>query len=152
MVQDILWKIDSYSTCQKIACFLHGTQRFITVFTKACHRTLSWASWIQFAPSIPTSLRSIKSHVLFPLLRSCQRISPGPRHFERLCNKLIFYGEVLLAQCQTPRLKDHPLSAVHNWLSMYSQLPSISGGLRLHSHTHTHTHHAAVTRDPSNMA
>jgi hypothetical protein len=29
------------------------------VFTKSCYWTLSWASWIQFAPSIPISLRSI---------------------------------------------------------------------------------------------
>jgi hypothetical protein len=29
------------------------------VFTKARHWTLSWASWIQFAPLIPISLRSI---------------------------------------------------------------------------------------------
>jgi hypothetical protein len=27
--------------------FFYGTQRFITVFTKARHWTLSWASWIQ---------------------------------------------------------------------------------------------------------
>jgi hypothetical protein len=37
----------------------YGTRRFITVFTKACHRTLSWATLIQLAPSIPISLRSI---------------------------------------------------------------------------------------------
>jgi hypothetical protein len=37
----------------------YGTRRFITVFTKARHWTLSWASRIQFAPSIPISLRSI---------------------------------------------------------------------------------------------
>jgi hypothetical protein len=37
----------------------YGTRRFITVFTKARHWTLSWARWIQFAPSIPISLRSI---------------------------------------------------------------------------------------------
>jgi hypothetical protein len=29
------------------------------VFTKASHWTLSWATRIQFAPSIPISLRSI---------------------------------------------------------------------------------------------
>jgi hypothetical protein len=31
-----------------VSCFLHGTRRFITVFTKARHWTLSLASWIQF--------------------------------------------------------------------------------------------------------
>jgi hypothetical protein len=59
MVQDIIWKADSHSTCQKISCFLYGTQKFITVFTKARHWTLSWAKRIQFVPSIPISLRSI---------------------------------------------------------------------------------------------
>jgi hypothetical protein len=29
------------------------------MFTKACHLALSWANWIQFAPSIPISSRSI---------------------------------------------------------------------------------------------
>jgi hypothetical protein len=43
----------------KKSCFLYGTRRFIAMFTKARHWTLSWASWIQFASSIPISLRSI---------------------------------------------------------------------------------------------
>jgi len=67
IVQDILWKADSHSTCQTIACFLCGTRRFITVLMKTCHWILSWASQIQFAPSIPISLRSIlmlSSHLL----------------------------------------------------------------------------------------
>jgi hypothetical protein len=59
MVQDIPWKADSHLACQTIACFLYGTLRFITLFTKACHRTLFWVSQIQFAPSIPVSLRPI---------------------------------------------------------------------------------------------
>jgi hypothetical protein len=41
MVQDILLKADSHSACQKIACFLCGIRRFITVLTKPRHRTLS---------------------------------------------------------------------------------------------------------------
>jgi len=55
MVQDI----DSYSACQRIACWLYGAWRFITMFTKAHHWTLFWTSWIQFAPSTPMSWRSI---------------------------------------------------------------------------------------------
>jgi hypothetical protein len=58
MVQNIIWKADCHSVYQKIACFLYETRRFINVFTKARHWTLSWASWIQCAPSIPISLRS----------------------------------------------------------------------------------------------
>jgi hypothetical protein len=59
MLQDILGKVGSYSAYQRITCFLYGTRRLITVFTKARHWTLSRASRIQFAPSMPISLRSI---------------------------------------------------------------------------------------------
>jgi hypothetical protein len=31
-------------------------------------------------------------------------------------NKLILYGEELLAQCRTPKLEDYPLSAVRDYL------------------------------------
>jgi hypothetical protein len=41
-----------------------------------------------------------------------QRICPGPRLGEHFRNKLIFYGEELLAPRPTPKLEDHPLSAV----------------------------------------
>jgi hypothetical protein len=59
VVEDVFWKADSHSACQTIGCFIYGIRRFITVFTKARHRTQSWASRIQFAPSIPISLRFI---------------------------------------------------------------------------------------------
>jgi hypothetical protein len=59
MVQDILSKVHSHSACQRISCFLYGTRRLIAVLKKARHWTLSWASRIQFAPSIPISLSSI---------------------------------------------------------------------------------------------
>jgi hypothetical protein len=38
---------------------LYGTQRFITMFTKAYHLSLAWARSIQSKPNNPTSLRSI---------------------------------------------------------------------------------------------
>jgi hypothetical protein len=92
MVQDIIWKVDCHSACQKISCFHYGTQRFITVFTKARHWILSWASQIQFAPSIPISLRSIlmlSSHLHLSLTvvsylrtsqpKPCKHLSPPPR-------------------------------------------------------------------------
>jgi hypothetical protein len=56
---DIFWKADSHSAWEAIARFLYGIRKFITVLTKALHWALSWASWIQFAPPIPNSLRSI---------------------------------------------------------------------------------------------
>jgi hypothetical protein len=45
----------------------YGTQRFITVFTRAIHWYLSWARSIQSIPSHPVSLRPIL--ILFTHLR-----------------------------------------------------------------------------------
>jgi hypothetical protein len=99
MVQDIIWKADCHSACQKISCSLMEPEGSLPCSHKP-------ASWIQFAPLIPTSLR---------LLRSCQRISPGPRRFETFRNDKKFLRWGLLAPCPTPKL-DHPLLAVRDCL------------------------------------
>jgi hypothetical protein len=83
MVQDILWKVDSHSACQRIAAFFYGTLRFITLFTETRHMTFSWASRIQLAPSIPFSLRSIlmlSSHLRLglPVVPYLQASQPKP--------------------------------------------------------------------------
>jgi hypothetical protein len=44
------------------------------------------------------------------------RISPGSRLLVMFRNKLIFYGEELLAPRPIPKLEDHPLSAVRDCL------------------------------------
>lgn len=49
----------SHSAFLKIACLLYGTRSFTTVFTNTSYRNLSWASRLQFAPSMSTSLRSV---------------------------------------------------------------------------------------------
>jgi hypothetical protein len=102
----------------------------------------------QSNPSHPISLRSIlkrtcpihasdipctNSHVHFISFRTfIQGIRPGPRPLLNVRNKHIFYGEVLLAHAQPPKLEDHPLSAVATAYSIYSQLPSKTGGRLLH--------------------
>jgi hypothetical protein len=45
-----------------------------------------------------------------------QGFCPGPMLRMNFRNKLIFYGEELLAPRPTPKLEDHPLSAVHGCL------------------------------------
>jgi hypothetical protein len=52
----------------------------------------------------------------FPLHVLYQRISPSSRPCEMLHNIVTFYGEELLALRQTPKLEDHPLSAIPNYL------------------------------------
>ena len=68
------------------------------------------------APDLCMLLLCIKSHVLFPLLGSYQRINPGPRHMYPFRNNTSFYGDELLAPRLTPKLADHPLSSVHDCL------------------------------------
>jgi len=43
-------------------------------------------------------------------------------------NKLTFYGEELLVPRPTPKLEDHPLSAVHDLLFNVLAVPSITEG------------------------
>jgi len=57
-------------------------------------------------PQIPLT----KSHVSFPFLRSYQSIRPGPGQ------RIHFYGEEFLAPRPTPKMEDHPLSAVRDYL------------------------------------
>jgi hypothetical protein len=78
----------------------------------------------------------------FQLLRSCQRISPGPRRFEKFRNTSLFYGEGLLRPHPTPKLEDHPFSAVRSCPPDLEAFSFISN-LR--------TRHAMVTKDPPNM-
>jgi hypothetical protein len=68
--------------------------------------------------SIHTSnIPSTKSHNHFLSLGSfIQFIRPGPRFLAVFVNKLIFYGEKLLAPRPNPKLEDHPFSAVRDYL------------------------------------
>jgi hypothetical protein len=49
---------------------LYGKQRFITVFTKAHHRSTSWATSIQSVLSHPVSLRPILAHLCLGVSKS----------------------------------------------------------------------------------
>jgi hypothetical protein len=102
------------------------------------------------APTLQTPyVPSTKSHVLFPMLRSCQRISPGPRRFETFRNNRNFYGEILWAPRPAPKLEDHSLSAIRDCLFNIVTATPVTGGLPpIRS---LRTRHAVVTRDPTNM-
>ena len=56
--RDLLEKLTSFQLVKKFPAF-HGTPRFITAFTSACHPSLSSASSIQSIPPHPTYWRSI---------------------------------------------------------------------------------------------
>ena len=63
-----------------------------------------------------------ESHVPCLLLSSYQRISPSSRLREVVSNVVALYGEELLAFRQTPKLEDHPMSVVRDWIFLYSAL------------------------------
>jgi hypothetical protein len=50
-------------------------------------------------------------------IKIIQGICPSLRPLLNVHNKLIFYGEELLAPHPIPKLEDNPLSAVHDCLS-----------------------------------
>jgi hypothetical protein len=58
---------------------IYETRRIITVFTRACHWSLSWAT--------------------------CQRIRPSPRPCVTFRNMLVFYGEKFLCPHQTSQTR-----------------------------------------------
>jgi hypothetical protein len=98
----------------KKSCFLYGTRRLITVFTKVRHRNLSWASRIQFAPSIAVSPRSNLTFFFHCLGRTKESIQV--RGALKHIATIIFLRWGVVAPRPTPKLEDHPLSAVRDWL------------------------------------
>jgi len=68
---------------------------------------------------------------LSPLLRSNQRISPGPRHMYPFRNKASCYSEELLAPLSTQSWSTTPFRRSVTAYSIYSHLPSILKALPL---------------------
>jgi hypothetical protein len=108
-------------------------------------------SWANLPYTYCTSdIAPSKSHVHFPLLRSIiQRISPCLRLLVNFRNNFIFYGKELLAPRPTPKLDDHPLSAVCDCLfNIFACPPYLEA---ISSIRNLMTRHTVVTRDPPNM-
>jgi hypothetical protein len=88
---------------------------------------------LMFSVNLPYTLLTFlfQLHVHFPLPRLFQRIHSSPRLCVIFCTKVLCYSEKI-APFPSPMLEVHPLFTVHTAYSIYSQLPSISGGHLLH--------------------
>jgi hypothetical protein len=107
--------LDNLTGLQLVKKFLafYGIRRFITTFTNAHH------------------------------LSSHQSISPGPREVHTFRNKSSFYGEELSTPRPTPKLEDHPLSAVCDCLfNIFAATLQIGGRSSIRN---LQTRHAVVT-------
>jgi hypothetical protein len=90
-------------------------------------------------------LVSVLSQIFLSLRSFSQGIRPDPRLLVVFRNQFIFYGEELLAPRPTPKLEDHPLSAVQYIRSYPPYLKGVSSILNLRMR------YAVLTRDPPNM-
>jgi hypothetical protein len=127
----LLQKLTSFQLVKKFPAFC-GTRMFITAVTSARHLFLSWASSIQSIPPHPTCW----SVVWF-----------APNYQFR--NMIHFYGEDLLAPRPTPKLEDHPLSAVRDCLfHIFKATLHIEGRSSIRN---LRTSHAVVTGTHSSL-
>jgi hypothetical protein len=85
------WEAASYA--------VYGTRSFINVFTRALHRSLSWARSIQSIPSHPISLRSIL------ILSTHLRLGTWPLHHLSLdfITLIIFECDELITHPRTSK-------------------------------------------------
>jgi hypothetical protein len=114
----------SHNTLTLLHILTYGAELFLRSCQLRSHSRTS-QHLMEFEGSFPCSQEPStgpypepdRSNIHFLLLRSfVQGICPGPRLLMNFRNKLIFYGEELLAPRPTPKLEYHPLSAVRNCL------------------------------------
>jgi hypothetical protein len=111
------WLIKIFST-------YYGTWRFITLFTRSPHFSLSSARWIQFAPSQPISVRLIVTLSSY----LCVSLPSGlfPSAFSTITH-YVFLFSTLCAKCPTSLI---PLAVV-NGIMLY-EYQRTSGIARFH--------------------
>jgi len=107
----------------------YGIRRFITMFTRANHLSLSRARWTQPVPPHPISLRFILILSSHPCLGLLSGFFPNSDAKCNISLRNCFYGHELLAPRPTPKLEDHPFIGCPLGLIQYirSHPPYVEG-------------------------
>ena len=149
----LLEKLTGFAANQEIPPVLWNNQKVHTVLTSARHLSLSWAnsniiSLFLFllhdassrnTPPHPGDLSGGVFYLFTSGLFCLQRKHLAHEYF----SIIFFHGEELLAPRPTPKLEDHPLSAVHDCLfNLFTATLHIRGRSSLRN---LRTHHAVVT-------
>jgi hypothetical protein len=103
----------------------YGNRRFITVFTRAVHWSLSWVRSIQSISSHPISVRSILGHL-------CKESVQVQGFLWSYITSLFFMVRSCLPHAQTPSWRSTPCWLFMRAYLIHSQLPSIIGGRLFH--------------------
>jgi hypothetical protein len=144
--------IEKMDICLLVQCHLCPIWPVFPLNVTCMLRFLPPLPWANLLYMYSTStIPSTKPHVHFLSLRSfVQGICPGPKLLVHFRNKVIFYGEELLAPRPTPKLEDHPFVGCPWLLIQYirSYPPYLEGISSIHN---LRMRHAVVTRDPPNM-
>jgi hypothetical protein len=148
MVQYIIWKADSHSTCKKIV-FLYGTRRFITVFTRLHHLPLSWAT--ESNPRLSPYIPSIHCNIILPSKPRSSKFSSLQVSWSTLCMHFS-YASYMPRQSHPPWF-NHPNKILWSVQAMkllimksspisrhFLPLRSRGDEEKKPKHKHTHTH------------
>jgi hypothetical protein len=109
-------KLECPKLLKKFPAF-YGTRRFITVYTRARHLSLSWARSIQSTSPHPNSRRSIL--ILFSHLGSYRWISLIPRPLFIIRNVINFLEWGVVSTSPNPQIRGPPLVGCPRLLIQY---------------------------------
>jgi hypothetical protein len=110
-IRENIYRLRTERSCRR------SKSKFLTPWSRVLLKKLRVSQLVKKSPAFYATQRSLlHSQACHVSLSAAQRISPSPRHCYILRNSVRFYGEELVAPHPTPKLEDHPMSAVRDFL------------------------------------